>query len=210
MSNEVVILADGAFPKEKRLLDIIRSASFLICCDGAITNLLEIGIEPHLIIGDLDSISPSLKQYFSDRIVQIDTQDTNDLTKAAEWASEHGYKKAIILGANGKRDDHSIANIFLLRRYQYLFESVLMLSDYGSWRPIKESTKFVSFKGQQVSIFSPLIPEPLYSENLKYPLNGLVLSELFVGTLNESLGDWFSLSFEKGEHVVFQTNEPKY
>ena len=133
MSNEVVILADGAFPKEKRLLDIIRSASFLICCDGAITNLLEIGIEPHLIIGDLDSISPSLKQYFSDRIVQIDTQDTNDLTKAAEWASEHGYKKAIILGANGKRDDHSIANIFLLRRYQYLFESVLMLSDYGSW-----------------------------------------------------------------------------
>lgn len=210
MSNEVVILADGAFPTEKRLLDILASASFLICCDGAITNLLEIGIEPHLIIGDLDSISPTLKRHFSDRIVQIDSQASNDLTKAAEWAKDKGYSKVIILGANGKREDHSIANIFLLRRYQYLFESVLMLSDYGSWRPIKESTKFVSFKGQQVSIFSPLIPEPLYSENLKYPLNGLVLTELFMGTLNESLGDWFSLSFEKGEHVVFQTNEPKY
>ncbi len=209
MDNEVVILANGEFPTSKYLLEILASARFLICCDGAINSLIAHTIEPNLIIGDLDSISDTLKLKYADKIIQIPSQDTNDLTKAAQWAQENGFKRVKILGATGKRNDHSIANIFLLRRYLKMFDSVQMLCDYGIWQPIDSSTTFDSFKGQQVSIFAALEAKPLFSNNLKYSINGLVLNELFMGTLNESLGNSFSLLFEQGEYIVFQTYQPK-
>lgn len=205
MENEVVILANGEFPTSQFLLDILVNSKFLICCDGAINSLVLRDIEPDLIIGDLDSINEELKHRFAAKMVQIPNQDTNDLTKAAEWAKEKGFKRIKILGATGKREDHSIANIFLLRRYLQWFESVEILSDFGVWRAIDKSTLFSSFKGQQVSIFSSSQPFPLYSDNLKYPLNGLIITELFMGTLNESLGDSFRLIFDEGEYIVFQT-----
>lgn len=209
MVKQAVILANGEFPKSQHLLDLLTNADFLICCDGAINSLMPIELEPNLIIGDLDSIDEVLKTRFADRIIQIPSQDTNDLTKAAEWARDNGFNRIKILGATGKRDDHSIANIFLLRRYLPWFQSVEMLSDLGIWRPINSTTVFESFLGQQVSIFSSAQPKPLFSDNLKYPLNGLVISELFMGTLNESLGNQFTLSFDEGEYVVFQTYHPK-
>ena len=209
MEKQAVILANGEFPKSKHLLDLLTNADFLICCDGAINSLMSIELVPNLIIGDLDSIDDGLKTRFADRIIHIPNQDTNDLTKAAEWARDNGFGRIKILGATGKRDDHSIANIFLLRRYLPWFETLEMLSDLGIWRPINSTTLFQSFLGQQVSIFSSASPKPLFSENLKYPLNGLVINELYMGTLNESLGDTFTLSFEEGEYIVFQTYHPK-
>ena len=210
MINEVVILADGEFPSSPHLIKELTSAEFLICCDGAINSLVANNIEPDLVIGDLDSINANLKHRFASKLVHIPSQDSNDLTKAADWARNKGYKNVKIYGATGKRDDHSIANIFLLRNYSSWFDSVQIVSDYGWWQPINKTTQFDSFAGQQVSIFSSSQPKPLFSSGLRYPLNGLILSDLYMGTLNESLGSSFELIFDEGEFIVFQTSQPKY
>ena len=112
--NSVVILANGDFPKHPTPLRILKEATSIICCDGAVNNIEKYGLKPTHIIGDMDSISPELKNNYEDMLIHIADQNENDLRKALKWAENNGAKKASILGATGKRDDHSLANIFTL------------------------------------------------------------------------------------------------
>jgi len=152
----------------------------------------------------LDSIFEKQKVKYQDIIVQVADQETNDLTKAVNFALSKGFKKVTILGATGKREDHTIGNISLLVNYAKSME-VIMVSDYGIWTPALESRTFKSYKGQQVSIYTFHPEVKLISENLKYPLNEYKIKYWWEGTLNESLQDSFHLNFS-GEIIVFQTH----
>ena len=57
----VVILANGDYPSHKKPLLILEDSGTIICCDGSANNLVKHGIEPHYILGDLDSIDNNLK-----------------------------------------------------------------------------------------------------------------------------------------------------
>ena len=193
---ETIILANGAFPKSEKLLQMLRNAGQIICCDGAVNKLLEINVEPSLIIGDLDSVKPAIKEKYAGRILQIDDQNTNDLTKAVNWCTAKGMDKVIIMGATGEREDHSIGNIALLTDYARKTD-VRMLTDYGEFIPVlKPVFEFETFPGQQISIFSLDPGTCFFSEGLKYPLDGLQLSSWWMGTLNEALGKHVRLRME--------------
>ena len=64
LKEPIVILANGAFPKSEIPLNILKKAKNIICLDGATNNLIKYGIEPKLIIGDLDSIKDYSKEGF--------------------------------------------------------------------------------------------------------------------------------------------------
>ncbi len=203
--KEAVILANGEFPKKQFLLDKLKSAEYIICCDGAVNNLATSGIKPYAVIGDLDSININIKDRYKDVLHHISEQDTNDLTKVVNWSINKGFKKLIILGATGKREDHSIGNIFLLLRYIQKVE-VQMISDYGIFTPITTDTTFTSYTGQQVSIFSPDYSTKISTQNLRYPINNENLPELWNGTLNESIAKTFTIKISGGSAIVYQTH----
>lgn len=201
---KTIILSNGTFPVHKVPLDILKQAETVICCDGAANELIQNGFTPSVIIGDMDSISTENKEKYKNIIIEVASQDTNDQTKAVEWAIDNGYDEICILGATGKREDHTIGNIALLCTYMKKIK-VCMISNYGIFTPIYKPTVFNSFTGQQVSIFS-LIPDTIInSENLRYPLNHSQFKSWWMGTLNESLSQNFSLNFENGELIVFQS-----
>lgn len=202
--KEAVIIANGRFPKTQKILDILRNSSFIICCDGAINKLDSHDIFPHIIIGDMDSAHPKLLGKYKDSILQIEEQDTNDLSKAFRYAVEHGFNKLTILGATGKREDHTLANISHLFRFNREVETEIV-SDYGIWSYCSKTTKFNSHLGQQVSIFSNFPETKVFSDNLRYPLNGMTLDELWKGSLNESSADYFTIIFDKGEIIIFRS-----
>ena len=58
---DVVILAAGDFPTNETAIHILRTAKHLIACDGAVEELLRMGIEPEVIVGDGDSVSTATK-----------------------------------------------------------------------------------------------------------------------------------------------------
>ncbi len=203
MQNEAVILANGEFPKKQFLLDKLKTAEYLICCDGAVNKLLNIGVKPYAIIGDLDSINTDIKDKYKNIIHHISEQDTNDLSKAVNWSIHRGFKQLTILGATGKREDHAIGNIFLLIRYIKKVK-VVMISDYGIFTPINKNTIFDSYAGQQVSIFSPDNSTKISTENLRYPLKHQNLPELWNGTLNESVADTFEIQISGGSVIIYQ------
>ena len=201
--SKIVILCDGSFPKHHISLSVLENAEQIICCDGAADKLIAYGLEPTFIVGDLDSVSENTKNAFADRIVLNTDQETNDQTKAVEFVLNRRAKSVIILGATGKREDHTIGNISLLLDYAEKLE-VLSISNSGIFRPVLKSQKIPSFKGQQVSIFSLGIPATITSKNLKYPLKNTTLNSWWMGTLNECIDESFSLEFEKGKLIVFQ------
>ncbi len=78
-----------------------------------------------------------------------------------------------------------------------------MVTDTGILRPLLKSSQISSFPGQQVSIFSIDPETKVTSLGLKYPLNKTKISNWWFATLNESLGDSFSLEFNQGRVIVY-------
>ena len=62
-----VILANGDYPTHPIPVQKIKEAGYIICCDGAVNNLVENNIKPNIIIGDLDSLDPSLTNKYIDK-----------------------------------------------------------------------------------------------------------------------------------------------
>ena len=199
-----VVLANGAFPRHAVPLAALRTAERIVCCDGAADKLTAEGIEPSWIVGDLDSASETVRSRYRDKLVRICEQETNDLAKAFRFCVSHGWDQLTILGATGLREDHALGNLSLLVDFARE-ASVTLLTDTGYFSPVLSSARLASNAGQQVSIFSFDPATALSSEGLRYPLDGLCLNRWWQAALNEASGDSFSLTFEGGPMLVFQS-----
>ena len=193
---EVVILAEGDYPTHKLPLSILTQCDKVICCDGAANTYINMGKMPMATIGDGDSINQELKSKLN--FIFVPDQETNDLTKAINYAKDLGYKNIAILGATGKRECHTIGNISLLMEYKKMGLNVIMFTDYCSIFPCKDYICIDSKAGQQISIIN-FGATNLTSEGLKYPIYDF--TALWQGTLNECTSNKCSIKAD-GEFLV--------
>ena len=119
-----VIVGNGQFPKKEYPLYLLESADCVVCCDGALDTYLRHFSgrnlrRPDVVVGDMDSLSKKTAERFRDIAVKIDEQETNDQSKAFHYILEHfpDVDTIHILGATGKREDHTIGNLSLLMEY---------------------------------------------------------------------------------------------
>lgn len=207
---DVVILAAGDFPTDVTAMRILRNAKHLIACDRAVEDLLEMDIEPEVIVGDGDSVSATTKAKYQHIFHTIEEQEDNDLTKATKYALQHfnlpDTPTFCYLGATGKREDHTLGNIALLiHYYKQLNIMPTMVTNYGWFTVSQGKTTFAAFPKQQVSIFQ-IGCKRIESKGLKwniYPFN-----ELWQGTLNEAVGNSFTIDSDSA-YLVYQTHKPK-
>ncbi len=192
---KVVILANGLFPTAQRGLDLLKAADLLICCDGAADKLIAKGMSPHVIIGDMDSLSTEVSELYASLMIQSDDQESNDLTKAVHYCIEKGYPSVTILGATGLREDHTLGNISLMVEYYPRIE-VQIISDFGVFFLTQSGEQVPSFVGEKISFFSIDNRVRVSSTGLKYPLNDLQLSNWYRASLNEATANHFILNFE--------------
>ena len=112
-------------------------------------------------------------------------------------------KKTAILGATGKRDDHSLANIFTLLQYPSQIE-MTTYTDHGIFSIAENEKTFDSFTGQQISLFATDPEIKVTSKYLKYNFNNKKLSNLYHGSLNESIYESFTITLSHGKILVYQ------
>ena len=199
-----IILANGEKPFAPQCIELILNAETIVCCDGAIRHLEELGIRPTVIVGDGDSLTAEQRNRYASIIDADPSTDYNDLTKAFRYCEAHRLDDLTILGATGLREDHTLANLGLLLRYAGRFR-VRMVSNYGLFTPISDSTTFSSRTGEQVSIFSFTPNTRLTFHGLRYPVAQRSFAELWEGASNESLGDSFTIELnDKGQVLVYQ------
>ncbi|MDP6852831.1 MAG: thiamine diphosphokinase [Candidatus Marinimicrobia bacterium] len=205
MLNEpLVILANGSFPTHPIPLQSLQEAQTIICCDGAAESLVSFGKTPDYIIGDLDSISENLKEQFREIIISKPDQNENDLRKAITFAEENGCTSLNILGASGKREDHLLANVFTVLEFAPHIK-LTMQSDSGMFRRISGFEEISSFSGQQISLFCKNSDISMTTTNLKYNLINSNLTNLYCGSLNESVSDIFTIELSHGSLLLFQS-----
>ena len=115
-----------------------------------------------------------------------------------------------VIGATGRREDHTIGNISYLITFadEHPGADIEMLTDYGRFVATTGRRTFASFPRQQVSIFTMTPDIPINAIGLKWPLDGFHARLWWQATLNEALGDNFTLDSE-GRIIVFQTYDPK-
>ena len=206
LKEPILVLANGAYPTHETPLSLLKKAESIVCLDGAVNNLTKNNIKPDLIIGDLDSIIPDYKKQYSKIIIHEGRQDENDLRKALFWLDQNNYKKITILGATGKRDDHTIANIFSILEIN-LNLNIRIVTDYGIFQIIENEDEIYSFKGQQVSLFTLSSNTKITTKNLKYELNSKSFKNLYSGTLNESIENIFYIKSDNGKTLLYTTHK---
>ncbi len=199
--SSTVVIANGRFPSHHIPLSCIENADYIVCCDGAANEFIKRGGKPDAIVGDCDSISAKNKELYNDILYANSDQETNDLTKSIQFCIEKGKKEIVIVGGTGKREDHTLGNISLLADYISVVD-VVMVTNWGIFTPIKVTTEFKSYCGEQVSIFS-IDPIKMTTENLKYPIKDRVLNNWWEGSLNESLANSFKIH-TSGRTIIYQ------
>lgn len=217
----LVILAAGDYPSAGIAAEMLAHAGKVACCDGAAAEFISKGGFPAAIIGDCDSLSDDMRKRYADIVHCVPDQDTNDLTKAVNYCVANGFGDIVILGATGKREDHTIANIALMAEYimmrgvagvrtvsdRAVFDAVVPYAEqgYGDAYNCLENTGifsefepeefvFESFPGQQVSIFTPIPGVRVTTSGLVYPLGNALLPGWWRATLNESAAGSFSIT----------------
>ena len=202
MKNKVydaVIVAGGEYPTAPQPLEALQSAPFVVCCDGAADRYIATGGVPDAIVGDGDSISAANREKYAHLLHVISEQESNDQTKAVRFLMERGKRRIAIVGATGRREDHTIGNISLLIEYARAGCDVRSFTDHGVFIPCNGTTTHKCRKGQQVSIFS-ITAKNLSAEGLLYPIYDF--NNWWQGTLNECTGDEFTIN-ANGEYLLF-------
>ncbi len=100
-----VLCLDGDLP-----LDFIRNCHLpIIAADGAANTLIKAGIEPYVIVGDLDSVDEKLLATRTHR--KFPSQYSTDFEKSLAFAAENQLAPSVITGINGGFIDHILGNI---------------------------------------------------------------------------------------------------
>ena len=205
-----VIVGNGQFPKKEYTLYLLESADYVVCCDGALDTYLRHFSgrnlrRPDVVVGDMDSLSKKTAERFRDIAVKIDEQETNDQSKAFHYILEHfpDVDTIHILGATGKREDHTIGNLSLLMEYAREMRrqdcgrtvSVDIVSDWSTAFAITDSCTLDVGEGRSVSIICPDNSLNIKSEGLVWPTDNVVFDNLWQTTLNRASADRISLTF---------------
>ncbi|MBX9141492.1 thiamine diphosphokinase [Bacteroides stercoris] len=199
MKVEAVVLANGEYPTAPLPLQILADAPYVVCCDGGADEYIRNGHTPNLIIGDGDSISEENRKKYGHLLHRIAEQETNDQTKAVNYLLSQGKCRIAIVGATGKREDHTLGNISLLMDYMRAGADVRTYTDHGIFIPCRNTCTFTCQPGQQVSIIN-FNARKLHGLGLVYPLSDF--TNWWQGTLNECIGTEFTIEAE-GEYLVF-------
>ncbi|MBO5643428.1 MAG: thiamine diphosphokinase [Kiritimatiellae bacterium] len=192
MRGKTIVLAAGEFPaKNTQPRRILDSAKRVVCCDSAADCYLKkTGLFPAAVVGDCDS----LKGEFNN-VVRISEQQTNDLEKAVKYCRERGWSDIVVLGAVGKREDHSIGNVF-----RALALGVEIVTKHGRFVPVCGVRRFKVRKGAAISVFPSSPSTEMKSKGLQWPLEGVKFSNLYVATLNRATHS--SIQIESTEPVM--------
>ena len=196
---EAVILAGGDYPTASVPLALLRQAPYVVCCDGAASEYIARSNRPDAIVGDGDSLSQELKSQFSEIIHINPDQETNDQTKAVNFLKSKGFNHIAIVGATGKREDHTMGNLSLLAEYRRQGLNVRIYTDYGVFVACSGTQQMACKMGQAVSIFN-ISANNFSAEGLQYPIYDF--TRLWQGTLNRTIADEFTISAE-GEYLLF-------
>ena len=186
----------------------------LVCADGGARHLDKLGLTPHVIIGDMDSLSAGILKRYEEQGTRIvrhprDKKET-DTQLALEYAMESVPDEIRIFGALGGRIDHTLANISLLVRSAERNVPAKLVDGWCEVFVVTRHAELEGIAGQTVSLF-PLASEVCGIElrGFEYPLAGATMKPgAPYGISNRLVAEKGSISIESGCLLVIRYHRP--
>jgi thiamine pyrophosphokinase len=197
--TRIAIISNAPIDDLSKIKEKITDYPALIAVDGGANHCHTLGLEPDLILGDFDSITPSTLATFAHLPVQRYNKDKDktDLELALELAYHPLIEEIALFGALGGRTDHTLGNLVLLSRFP---GKVFIESHSERLFVIKKSAQLSLELGQTLSLIPLNGPvHGITTTGLKWPLNDATLSKEFIGISNESTGSNVTISLREGD-----------
>jgi thiamine pyrophosphokinase len=105
----VLGVLDGRDMDPALLLAWAQSAELVIAADGAADILLDLGVTPDLIIGDMDGMK---REPGSIDVLRDEDPGSTDCDKLLRWAREQGHANLTLISIEGDLLDHVMSTLF--------------------------------------------------------------------------------------------------
>jgi thiamine pyrophosphokinase len=208
MEERVVIFANGVLTDQNVARSLLRPADFIVAADGGTRHVLALGLNPALLVGDLDSLDKSSLRELEAAGVRLERyptdKDETDLELAIRHALELKPKSMLIIGALGGRLDHTLGNLSLLSRPELVELDVRADDGLEEVFFIKERAQVEGRGGDLISLIPWGGPvKSVTTEDLRWPLQAETLyPEHTRGISNEMLKDVATVQISTGLLLV--------
>ncbi|GCD09509.1 thiamine diphosphokinase [Clostridium tagluense] len=210
---KVIIISGGNPPSKEFITKEITEDTFLIGADSGANCLYDYNIEPHLLVGDFDSIDKGAFEYFKKGKCIIDIypaeKDFTDTEIAAQKALCMKPNEIVFLGCIGSRVDHLLGNIGMLKICMENGVDACIKDENNDIRLVNTSTSLSGTVGQIFSLQSygdEIIG--LTIEGSKYPLNNYNLKTGQSITIsNEFVLPQVELKFKSGTLMIILSSD---
>jgi thiamine pyrophosphokinase len=167
-----LLVTGGDSPGLSLIKHRLEGCSFICAADSGLDVLISWGLEPDLVVGDMDSISdPAILDRYPGTLRYPADKDDTDTEIGIHELRARGYERILLIGGGGGRLDHLLA-------IRALFEKPWGQDEWLTHRErvvrISEATRFVVPVDATVSVF-PLSTgaKGMTSTGLRWPLDGL-------------------------------------
>lgn len=152
-----------------------------VVADGGLRHALHLGVQPDIVVGDLDSADPQRLAEVAAKGAEVRrspaAKDETDLELALLAALEKGGTTLRLIGALGGRLDQTLGNLQLLTLPALQGRDVRIVNGRETtWVAHPGSTSLSGAAGDTISLI-PLTTsvEGIYTQGLHYPLQGEAL-----------------------------------
>ena len=199
-NDPVIVIANGSFPSHPIAKNYLNKSGTIICTDGAADKLIDSGKNPDIIIGDFDSTSIKGKNR-TGKWIETPDQNKTDLEKTFEWCIMNNIKKIVLLGSSGKREDHTIGNLFTLAKYHDEIQCE-MITNHAKIICVSGKNYIFADTNQNISIIATEPIERITIDGLQYNMKNESLLPSTRAISNKAISDKFYLE-STGKVLVF-------
>lgn len=197
-----VIFSGGSYGKPEFYKNELKKDDFIIAADGGCSFAEKLGVKIDVAIGDFDTLS--VKNVKAKEIIKLNCEkDYTDSFEALFLAKERGFSEVLMFGSTGTRVDHSLANIFLLKRAKDMGVNLTLFDENNIVYITESSLKLKKRENYHVSVIPITEVKGLTLSGLYYPLENkdAEFSDM-LGISNEFSGDFCEISVKKGTVLV--------
>ncbi|HET6487153.1 MAG TPA: thiamine diphosphokinase [Spirochaetia bacterium] len=201
-----LLFVGGEGPGREVLSRCAREAALSVAADSGLELALSAGIEPDLVVGDMDSLTDLtlLQRFPPDRVVRLPRdKDDTDTEVGLQTLLDRGADEVTIVGGGGGRMDHLLGIVSLFQRGR---PPRRWLTHRDEIILVDRDASFEGWIGSTVSVF-PVGERAarMRSTGLRWPLDGLVFEKGRVGISNIVTQDPFLLSVADGKLLVIRS-----
>lgn len=204
-----IVMANGDYGDLEFYKQFIKGEETILCADGGANYAYQLGLLPAMIVGDMDSILPEVRQYYTDREIPMKKfprrKDFTDTQLVLTNACEMGASEILLLGTLGNRLDHTLSNLYCALDLVRQGIKITYASPAGFIYLVNKEIEITGEIGDMISILS-LSEEArgVTTVGLEFPLDHVILEKRNPYAISNSLLETYgAIRLDEGVLAVF-------